>query len=87
MDIPIEINNVGMSHNRNYPTPCFWEIAGQVGNKTVIGLDAHNVGDMENMEAYEKCMELVEKYNVNFLKEPEEVLPYMERTKNNIQRN
>lgn len=87
MDIPIEINNVGMARNRNYPTPCFWEIAGQVGNKAVIGLDAHSVSDMENKEAYEKCMELVEKYNISFLTEPKEVLSYMERTKYNIHRN
>lgn len=84
MDIPIEINNVGMAGNRHYPTPEFWEIAGQVGNKTVIGLDAHSIRDMENKEAYGRCMELVEKYNLNFLTEPEEVLLYMERTKNNI---
>lgn len=87
MDIPIEINNVGMARNRNYPTPCFWEIAGQVGNKAVIGLDAHSVSDMENREAYEKCMKLVEKYNISFLTEPKEVLSYMERTKYNIHRN
>lgn len=87
MDIPIEINNVGMAGNRNYPTPCFWEIAGQVGNKAVIGLDAHSVRDMENKEAYEKCMKLVEKYNISFLTEPKEVLSYMERTKYNIHRN
>lgn len=86
MDIPIEINNVGMAGKRHYPTPEFWEIAGQVGNVTVIGLDAHNIRDMENREAYGKCMELAEKYNVNFLTEPEQVLPYMERTKNNIQK-
>lgn len=85
MDIPIEINNVGMAGRRHYPTPLFWEIAGQVGNNAVIGLDAHSVRDMENREAYKRCMELVKKYNICYLTETEQVLPYMERTRHNIQ--
>lgn len=85
MDIPLEINNVGMAGNRHYPTPLFWEIAGQVGNKTVIGLDAHSVRDMENKEAFKKCMELVKKYKLCFLAEPKQVLSYMKKTRQNIQ--
>lgn len=84
MDIPIEINNVGMAGNRHYPTPLFWEIAGQTGNTAVIGLDAHSLRDMENMEAYNRCLQLSKDCEVNLMTEPEQVLSYMQCTRNNI---
>ncbi len=46
-DVPIEYNVLGMrkSHDEKkelYPYNKFWEVAKEVGNKTVIGIDAHN---------------------------------------------
>ena len=52
LEIPLEINLLGFREERNYPDPRFWEIAGRVGVKAVIGCDAHDpahVADPENL--------------------------------------
>lgn len=41
LDIPLELNLLGLELGRNYPCGMFWEIAGQVGNCAVLGCDAH----------------------------------------------
>ena len=40
-DIPVEINLLGMSGGRHYPSYRFFSIAQKVGNKAIIGCDAH----------------------------------------------
>ena len=40
-DIPVEINLLGMSGGRHYPSCRFFSIAQKVGNKAIIGCDAH----------------------------------------------
>lgn len=40
-DLPLEINLLGLYDHRHYPAKRFWEIAGEVGNKAIIGCDAH----------------------------------------------
>ncbi len=41
LGIPLEFNMYGFIDNRNYPNGAFWELAAEVGNDVVIGLDAH----------------------------------------------
>ena len=41
-DIPLELNLLGLSENRSYPYSKFWEIVAKIGNKVVVGCDAHN---------------------------------------------
>ena len=41
-DIPLEYNLLGLTKQRNYPTPAFWDIVAATGNKAVIGWDAHD---------------------------------------------
>ena len=57
-DIPLEINGGGMKRGLfsydgemlyQYPNARFWEIASEVGNKVVIGLDAHNPDDFNDI--------------------------------------
>ncbi len=40
-DIPVEINMLGMMNNKHYPSERFFRIAQKVGNKAIIGCDAH----------------------------------------------
>jgi histidinol-phosphatase (PHP family) len=42
LDIPLELNFLGLAEGRAYPCRTFWEIAGQVGNKVIFGCDAHD---------------------------------------------
>ena len=41
LDIPLEINLLGVREDRNYPNDVFWEIAAREGNMVIYGSDAH----------------------------------------------
>lgn len=41
-DTPLEINLLGIRDGRAYPRREFWKIAGELGVKTMIGIDAHH---------------------------------------------
>ena len=43
MDIPLEVNLLGVEDHRHYPCDRFFRIAGRVGNPVVIGCDAHHL--------------------------------------------
>lgn len=42
VNIPLEMNLLGIAINRNYPDKRFWQIAKEVGNRVIFGIDAHN---------------------------------------------
>lgn len=62
LDIPLEFNFLGFTTNRHYPNKEFWQIVREVGNRVVIGLDAHRpdvYADKENLDkAYKYLAEL-----------------------------
>ena len=39
--VPLEYNLLGYGTRRHYPNPVFWEEAAVVGNKVILGWDAH----------------------------------------------
>lgn len=41
LDIPLEINFLGIMDHRHYPCGKFFSIAAEVGNRFVLGMDAH----------------------------------------------
>ncbi len=59
MEIPLEINMLGIHLERTYPEERFWKVAGEVGNDVVIGVDCHHVNTMYLPEAYQRAMRLV----------------------------
>ena len=67
MHIPLEINLLGISQHKNYPCERFWAIAGAMGNQVILGLDAHKAVQVKDRAAYEKAMELVEKYGLDLI--------------------
>ena len=42
LDIPLELNLVGLRKGRNYPERRFWEIAAEENCRALIGCDAHH---------------------------------------------
>ncbi len=61
MDVPLEYNLAGaevsrMSHVQQYPHPEFWKIAAEVGNKAIIGFDAHSNRQLENEYYYKQAL-------------------------------
>ena len=54
--------------NLHYPNPHFWRIVGEMGVKTVIGVDAHDPKDY-SMSNYKLVFDLIDKYQINFIED------------------
>ncbi len=68
--IPLEINFLGIRTNRHYPRERFWELAGERGASVVFGMDAHAPQDAGDLVSAKKAYDIVEKYGLNFVKDP-----------------
>lgn len=66
-DIPIEINMLGLCENRHYPSAEFMKIAQTVGNKAIIGCDAHYSDVLDDTYGMKKCRKLAEKYSLELV--------------------
>ena len=66
-DTPLEINLLGLRTGRNYPDERFWRIAGEEGNRVVLGCDAHAPRDVWHPEAEAEARALAEKYALPIL--------------------
>lgn len=69
MDIPLELNMLGMATGRHYPNETFWKIVSEVGNKAVVGIDAHDTNIIQNINAYKNCINIAKKYKIEVLNE------------------
>ncbi len=67
LGIPLEVNMLGFSENRNYPNRKFWEIVREVGNDVVIGLDAHNPAVWSDSKMMEKLDKWIKKMKLNVM--------------------
>lgn len=59
-DIPVEINMLGVNEGRNYTSERFLRIAAEIGNRAIIGCDAHSPSALCDTAAMEKCIRLAE---------------------------
>ena len=66
-NIPLEINVLGVSEGRHYTSEKFLKIAQKVGNKAIIGCDAHTPDQLLNKKGIEKCHMLAKKYNLELV--------------------
>lgn len=66
-DIPLEINLLGIRSNRHYPNSLFWEIAGKIGCKAVLGSDAHTPADVVDPQSEVIAKQMVKDYNLTLL--------------------
>jgi len=67
LDLPLEINLLGLYENRQYPTAAFWQIAGETGNKAVLGCDAHEPDSFGRVETEKEGRLLAERYGICLL--------------------
>ena len=67
LDMPLEINLLGLRTGRNYPDDLFWRIAGEEGNTAVLGCDAHKPEQLCAAQWEKTALELAEKYRLNLL--------------------
>lgn len=67
LDIPLEINFLGIWDKRHYPDRRFWKIAGEVGNTVIFGADAHQPEKVWNPGALVKAEKLVDMYSLKLM--------------------
>lgn len=65
LDIPLEINFLGIRDKRHYPNPAFWKIAGEVGNTVIFGADAHRPEKVWNPETIQVAGKIAEENHLN----------------------
>lgn len=55
LEIPLEFNLLGYSTHRQYPNDVFFKIAAKVGNKIIIGTDAHQSKALLDSKTYNEA--------------------------------
>lgn len=67
LNIPLEINLLGLRQRRAYPNEKFWEIAARVGNDAILGCDAHDAAALSDASAEEKGRAYAARFGVKLL--------------------
>ena len=64
LNIPLEINLLGLRTGRNYPDRRFWKIAGEIGNTAILGCDAHAPQMVNPSDIIDKAIKLASENNI-----------------------
>lgn len=64
LNIPLEINFLGIMDKRNYPNEKFWKLAGENGNQVIFGCDAHRPETVWNPEAFAVAEKIADKFHL-----------------------
>lgn len=72
LDVPLELNLLGIYDNRNYPDERFLAVAGKVGCKMIFGFDAHDPYRAYDDKSLVKAQTLAKKYNLNLISDLED---------------
>ncbi len=59
-DMPLEFNLLGFADKRQYPNEVFFKIAKEVGNKVIIGVDAHESAALADTLTYNQALCLIQ---------------------------
>ena len=70
MNVPLEINLLGIRGGRHYPSRQFFKIAAEVGNNVVIGCDAHNPAKVYDSQSEQIALQMVKDLGLNLLTKP-----------------
>lgn len=72
---PVEFNMLGFIEKRNYPSEDFWKIAKLVGNKVIIGLDAHTPKAFEMHSEIKKAKAYLNSLGISVVESVELIKP------------
>ena len=70
LDVPLELNFLGIRDNRHYPNSVFWKLVGEMGCKVVYGCDAHDKKSAYDGESFKKAEKMRKKYGLNVIEIP-----------------
>lgn len=71
LNMPLEINFLGIRSHRNYPNRTFWEICSEVGAPVTFGSDAHTAISTFDEESLQFAERLVGELGLNYIGEPQ----------------
>ena len=71
LNMPIEFNILGYTEKRQYPCKTFWDIAKNIKNDVIIGIDAHNPKAFNNLEVIEQATNYIESLDMHILTQNE----------------
>ncbi len=75
-DLPLELNFTGVrEEQRTYPDARFWQIAAELGCKTVFGCDAHSIGSVYRPETLEQAEAYVKNLGLKLIECPDLICP------------
>lgn len=69
LNIPLELNLLGISQNKQYPSERFWKVAAEVGNDVIMGLDAHCIEHLTDVESYKKGVGLAQRLQLHVIED------------------
>ena len=69
LDIPLEINFLGLCEGRRYPSERFFKIAAEVGNKVIYGIDAHTPEFLGIVDTFQKAEEFRKSFGLELTDE------------------
>lgn len=67
LDMPLEINLLGLATNRNYPNLLFWKLAAEEGCKAVLGCDAHSPEALSDIAVEKEAIALAQKVGIEIV--------------------
>lgn len=67
LNIPLEINLLGIRRGRCYPSENFFRIAGKIGSPITLGIDAHSPEEILEKNAIAVAKNLIKRYNLNYI--------------------
>lgn len=62
MNIPLEINLLGVRDHRDYPHDRFFRLCGEIGAEVCMGCDAHSPDVTADLVSFDKAVAMAEKY-------------------------
>ena len=77
VDIPIEINLLGLAENRHYPSPLFWEIASKYSPKVIFGCDAHDPKSLADKNELILAKRFADKFKLEVLETLPLINPFL----------
>ena len=64
LNIPLEFNLLGFKTYRQYPNEAFFKIAKKIGNKVIIGTDAHDAYALSDMQTYQRAVQYLKRLEI-----------------------
>jgi histidinol-phosphatase (PHP family) len=64
LNVPLELNMLGVWEKRIYPCERFFRIAGEVGNDVILGIDAHQPHVIRDEQPYLDALTLCQEWGL-----------------------